>query len=92
MLRSPHYERRTKVLDAAVEAFLHRLNEIPNEYPPGPVFNMDETAWRLYISRTTVLADKGTESVKLWTAKREKESLTASAQSVHTATRFGSGS
>jgi hypothetical protein len=32
------------VSDPTVEAFLHRLNKIPKEYPPELVFNMDETA------------------------------------------------
>jgi hypothetical protein len=76
-LRSPHHERRTKVSDAAVDAFLQRLSTIPDDYPPELVFNMDETAWRLYIPPMKVLAEKGTESVKLRTAKGEKESFTA---------------
>jgi hypothetical protein len=76
-LRTPHHERRTKVSEAATNAFLQRLNEIPNEYPLDLIFNMDETAWRLYLSPMKGLAEKGSESVKLCSAKGEKESFTA---------------
>jgi hypothetical protein len=53
------------------------LSTIPEDYPPELVFNMDETAWRLSIPPMKVVAEKGTESVKLRTAKEEKDSFTA---------------
>jgi hypothetical protein len=64
-LRTPHHERRTTLDDRVVASFLDRLNSLSNDYPMDLVFNMDETCWRLFETRRKVLAEKGTETVKL---------------------------
>jgi hypothetical protein len=76
-LRTPHRERRTELDEAYATYFLHRLDTLPNDYPPDLVFNMDETCWRLFETPRKVLAEKGTETVKLAAKTSEKTSFTA---------------
>jgi hypothetical protein len=54
------------------------LNQAKREYAPEHIFNFDETCWKRLLGPNKVLAEKGTESVKLKTVKGEKESYTAS--------------
>lgn len=76
-LRTPHKERRTIVDENVATYFLNRLNSLSDDYPPDMVFNMDETCWRLFESPRKVLAEKGTETVKLCSKSGEKTSFTA---------------
>jgi hypothetical protein len=76
-LRTPHQERRTTLDDRHAAFFLDRLNSLSNDYPPDLVFNMDETCWRLFETPKKVLAEKGTETVKLRSATSDKTSFTA---------------
>jgi hypothetical protein len=76
-LRTPHAERRTTVDESYVSCFLHRLNSLSNDYSPDLVFNMDETCWRLFEAPRKVLAEKGSETVKLRSKTSEKTSFTA---------------
>jgi hypothetical protein len=76
-LRTPHKERRTTLDEEYAAYFLRRLDTLSNDYPPDLVFNMDETCWRLFEAPRKVLAEKGTEIVKLAGTSSEKTSFTA---------------
>jgi hypothetical protein len=76
-LRTAHPERRTPIDRDSAFHFLGRLNQAKREYPPEHILNFDETCWKRVLGPNKVLAEKGTESVKLKTAKGEKESYTA---------------
>jgi hypothetical protein len=53
------------------------LSTLAEDYPLERVFNMDETAWHLYMGPHKVLPEKGVEAVKLKTGRSEKESFSA---------------
>jgi hypothetical protein len=76
-LRTPHQERRTVLDEDYATYFLGRLDSLSNDYPPDLVFNMDETCWRLFEGPQKVLAEKGSETVKLASRTGEKTSFTA---------------
>jgi hypothetical protein len=75
-LRTPHPERRTPINEGYASHFLQRLNEARREYPLDHIFNFDETCWKRFLGPKRVLAEKGTEGVKLKSEKGEKESYT----------------
>jgi hypothetical protein len=76
-LRTPHHERRTTLDEDYTTYFLERLGTLPDTYPPECVFNLDETSWRLFEGPRKVLAEKGSETVKLRSKTSEKTSFTA---------------
>jgi hypothetical protein len=75
-LRTPHPERRTPVDQEYATCFLARLRTARQEYPAERIFNFDETSWKRYLGLNKVLAEKGSEAVKLKTVIGEKESYT----------------
>jgi hypothetical protein len=64
-LRTRDHERRSKLGETYVDHFLGRLNSLSNDYPLELIFDMDETCWRLFQTARKVLAEKGSDTVKL---------------------------
>ena len=62
-LRVAHPRRRTAPNDAVLAAFLQELELATRELPSNLVFNMDETAWRLFNGKLTTIARRGSEEV-----------------------------
>jgi hypothetical protein len=76
-LRTPHRERRTATDADSTDYFLRRLNALYDEYAHNRILNMDETSWKLYAAPRKVLAEKGSNTLKLKSSRSEKESFTA---------------
>jgi hypothetical protein len=71
-----HPERLTKIDQSIVTEFRNRLQSAKMRYPPNRIFKFDETSWKCYLGPQKVIAEKGTETVKLVTPRGEKESYT----------------
>jgi hypothetical protein len=76
-LRTPHAERRSHIDEDQAELFIRHLNSAPSDYPRSRIYNFDETCWRIYMGPRKVIADKGTDTVKLVCSTGEKLSVTA---------------
>lgn len=76
-LRMPHAERRTHINPDRVADFLRTLENAKAIYRPDRIFNFDETCWKCCLTPAKVLAEKGTDTVKLLKCRNEKESYTA---------------
>jgi hypothetical protein len=76
-LRTPHRERRTTVDPRYSSYYQQRLKYLSSLYPPNMIFNMDETCWRLFETPRKVVAQTGTESVKVSAPAGEKTCFTA---------------
>jgi hypothetical protein len=76
-LRTPHAERRAHIDEDQVEMFTSRLNSASSDYPLNRILNFDETCWKIYMGPKKVIAEKGTDTVKLQATTGEKLSLTA---------------
>ena len=62
-LRVAHPRRRTAPNDAVLAAFLQELELATRELPSDLIFNMDETAWRLFNGQLTTIARRGSDEV-----------------------------
>lgn len=62
-LRVAHPRRRTAPNDAMLAAFLQELELARRELPSSRIFNMDETAWRLFNGQLTTIARRGSDEV-----------------------------
>jgi hypothetical protein len=52
---------------------LHRLNHAEQQHPANRVVDFDETCWKRHLGPEKVLAEKGSEAVKLKIVNGEKE-------------------
>ena len=62
-LRVAHPRRRTAPNDGVLAAFLQELELATRELPSNLIFNMDETAWRLFNGQLTTIARRGSDEV-----------------------------
>jgi hypothetical protein len=76
-MRTPHAERRTDIDPDIADVFSNRLNDCKKDYPNERIYNFDETCWHIYMGPQKVIAEKGTETVKLRCRTGEKLSVTA---------------
>jgi hypothetical protein len=76
-LRKPHYCRRLDPEEGEIERFCTAFEEIKQMYPPGRIYNFDETCWQIWIPPERVLAKVGSDAVKVRQRTGLKESLTA---------------
>lgn len=61
--RLTHPRRRTAPNDAVVAAFLQELEVAKEQMEPSLIFNMDETAWRLFNGQLLTLTRRGVDEV-----------------------------
>ena len=59
--RVAHARRRTSPDDGVIAAFLQDLEVATQQLPPSLVFNMDETAWRLFNGQLVTIARRGSD-------------------------------
>lgn len=74
--RRAHSRRRTKPNDAIVASFLQEIEVAREALTDDLIFNMDETAWRLFNGRLITIARRGTEDVSAPARVDEKANFT----------------
>jgi hypothetical protein len=75
--RTFHRERCSALDKEYVDYYLGRLNPFSNDYQPELAFSMDGTYWRFFEAPRKVVAEKGSDPVKLQSKNGEKTSFTA---------------
>ena len=75
-LRSAHPRRQTCPNDGIIAAFLQEFEIAKLEIPHKWIYNMDETAWRLFNGRLRTVARRGQESVSTASHLSDKDCLT----------------
>jgi hypothetical protein len=76
-LRRPHMRRRPVVDEGRELAFLREMKDIFAQFPPGEIYNLDETRWCLVSSHEITIAPRGIEGVTANFRGDPKQSLTA---------------
>ena len=74
--RTSHPRRRTRANDGIIAAFLQEFEVAKVQLSPNLIFNMDETAWRLFNGSLRTLARRGADHVSSPAKLDEKDNLT----------------
>jgi hypothetical protein len=71
----PHAERRTHVDENNIGRVRPPLEAARSAYPAKKILNFDETSWRTDLAPHRILAEKGTDAIKLKTVRNRKETF-----------------
>lgn len=74
--RTSHPRRRTPANDQVIASFLQEFEIAKLQLSPNLIFNMDETAWRLFHGALRTLARRGAEEVSTRSRLDDKDNLT----------------